>query len=131
MIAFPDFEPVTPVVGRLFARSGNSAPGYQRARETPTNLIKRAAMEGFLASHPTDPHVCSKLEHCMFKLGSLHRGIELLERGLALVARMLLLCMKLHLGIAYTRLQHPNLAIAHYQAAIQIAIYPKLNWSLQ
>jgi len=36
-----------------------------------------------------------------------------------------------HLGIAYTRLQHPNLAIAHYQAAIQIAIYPKLKLELQ
>jgi len=35
-----------------------------------------------------------------------------------------------HLGIAYTRLQHPNLAISHYQAAIQIAIYPKLKLEL-
>jgi len=40
------------------------------------------------------------------------------------VTRMIRFCMNSthHLGIAYTRLQHPDLAIAHYQAALQIAI---------
>jgi len=50
-------------------------------------------------------------------------GIELLERGLAGDANDQIL-YELHF-IAYTRLQRPDLAIAHYQAALQIGIYPE------
>ena len=32
-----------------------------------------------------------------------------------------------HLGIGYTHLQKPKQAIAHYQVATQLAIYPKLK----
>lgn len=105
--------------------------GYQKRAILNANKFDKAqaAMEGFLASHPTDPYVCSKLGALYVQTGFIARGIELLERGLASGSANATIVYELHyhLGIAKTRLQHPDLAIAHYQAAIQIAIYPKLK----
>lgn len=56
-------------------------------------------------------------------------GIELLQRGLASKSAnaQILYELHYHLGIAYTRLQNLEDAIAHYQAAIQLSIYPMLK----
>jgi tetratricopeptide (TPR) repeat protein len=105
--------------------------GYQKSAILNANKFDKAqaAMEGFLACHPSDPYVCSKLGALYVQTGFVARGIELLERGLASgdTNDQILYELHYHLGIAYTRLQRPDLAIAHYQAAIQIAIYPKLK----
>jgi tetratricopeptide (TPR) repeat protein len=105
--------------------------GYQKSAIAQGDKFSKAqaAMEGFLASHPNDPYVCSKLGALYVQTGCFARGIELLERGLASypVNAQILYELHYHLGIAYTRLQHPEQAIAHYQAAIQQAIYPMLK----
>ena len=105
--------------------------GYQKSAIARENKFSKAtkAMEGFLADHPTDPYVCSKLGALYVQTGSVARGIELLERGLASsdVNAQILYELHYHLGIAYTGLQKSDLAIAHYQTATQLAIYPMLK----
>lgn len=105
--------------------------GYQKSAIAQANKFSKAqaAMEGFLACHPKDPYVCSKLGALYVQTGFVARGIELLERGLTCggVNAEILYELHYHLGIAYTREQHPDLAIAHYQAATQVATYPMLK----
>ncbi len=105
--------------------------GYQKSAIAQQDKfsIAQAAMEGFLASHPTDPYVCSKLGALYIQTGLSARGIELLEQGLAsgAVNPEILYELHYHLGIGYTHLQKPKQAIAHYQVATQLAIYPKLK----
>lgn len=105
--------------------------GYQKSAIAQGDKFAKAqaAMEGFLASHPNDPYVCSKLGSLYVQTGWFARGIELLELGLASypVNAQILYEIHYHLGIAYTRLQHPEQAIAHYQVATQVAIYPMLK----
>ena len=104
--------------------------GYQKSTLLSANKFSKAqaAMEGFLASHPNDPYVCSKLGALYVQTGSAARGIELLERGLTSNGTNATIMYELHyhLGIAYTHLQRP-LAIAHYEAALQMDIYPMLK----
>ena len=105
--------------------------GYQKSAIAQQDKfsIAQAAMEGFLASHPTDPYVCSKLGALYIQTGLSARGIELLEQGLAsgTVNPEILYELHYHLGIGYAHLQKPKQAIAHYQVATQLAIYPKLK----
>lgn len=105
--------------------------GYQRSAIAQKNKFAQAqaAMEGFYASHPNDPYVCSKLGALSVETGSLERGIELLEKGLKCHGRnaQILYELHYHLGIAYSRLQQIPKAIAHYQAAIGLSIYPLLK----
>lgn len=105
--------------------------GYQKSAIAQRDKFSKAAkaMEGFLARHPTDPYVCSKLGALYVQTGFVARGIELLELGLAsgAVNAQILYELHYHLGIAYSRLQHPDLAIAHYQAATELSIYPMLK----
>lgn len=105
--------------------------GYQKSAIAQGDKFSKAqaAMEGFLAYHPNEPYVCSKLGALYVQTGCFARGIELLERGLASkkVNAQIRYELYYHLGIAYTRLQHPEQAIAHYQAATQVAIYPMLK----
>ncbi len=105
--------------------------GYQKSAIAQQDkfYIAQAAMEGFLASHPTDPYVCSKLGALYVQTNFIAKGVELLERGLASGTKNpeILYELHYHLGIAYTRLQQPKLAIAHYQGATQLAVYPKLK----
>lgn len=105
--------------------------GYQNSAITQGDKFAKAqaAMEGFLASHPDDPYVCSKLGALYVEKSLLAPGIELLQRGLASKSAnaQILYELHYHLGIAYTRLQNLADAIAHYQAAIQLSIYPILK----
>lgn len=105
--------------------------GYQKSAIAQGDKFAKAqtAMEGFLAAHPTDPYVCSKLGALYIQTGLLAQGIELLERGLAakVANAQILYELHYHLGIAYTRLERLEKAITYYEAAIQLAIYPMLK----
>ncbi|MBD2775748.1 tetratricopeptide repeat protein [Iningainema tapete] len=105
--------------------------GYQKSAIAQLNKYTKAqtAMEEFLASHPHDPYVCSKLGALYVETGKTVQGIELLARGVAACEDNYDILYELyyHLGIAYSRLQNPKQAIAHYQAAIKLPIYPILK----
>lgn len=105
--------------------------GYQNSAIAKGDKFAKAqaAMEGFLAFHPDDPYVCSKLGALYVEKSLFAQGIELLQRGLASKSAnaQILYELHYHLGIAYTRLQNLADAIAHYQAAIQLSIYPMLK----
>jgi len=89
----------------------------------------RAAMERFLAEHPTDPYVCSKLGALYVESGELGRGIELLQLGLKSAQNdaSVLYELHYHLGIACSRLQKPAHAEDHYQQAMAQSIAPLLK----
>lgn len=89
----------------------------------------KAAMEGFLLTHPTDAYACSKLGALYVQMGDLKRGIELLERGLKSneMDDGVVYELYYHLGNAYTRLANFAQAAKHYQLAIQQPILPKLK----
>lgn len=105
--------------------------GYQKNAIASRDKFSNAAktMEGFLACHPHDPYVCSKLGALYVQTGKIEQGIQLLERGLAgeQGSPQILYELHYHLGIAYTRLQQLHQVIAHYQAAIKLAVYPMLK----
>ena len=105
--------------------------GYQKSAITERDKFSKAqaAMEGFLTRHPTDPYVCSKLGALYVQTGRLAPGVELLERGLAskLLNSEILYDLHYHLGIAYTHLQQPVQAIAHYEAAIQQPVHSMIK----
>ena len=105
--------------------------GYQKGAIAQRDKFSKAqaAMEGFLTRYPTDPYVCSKLGALYVQTGRATAGVELLERGLTskLLNSELLYDLHYHLGIAYTHLQHPVQAIAHYQAAIQQPIHSTIK----
>ncbi|NEP11392.1 MAG: tetratricopeptide repeat protein [Symploca sp. SIO2C1] len=105
--------------------------GYQPEAIASRDKYNRGvqAMEAFLADHPDDPYVCSKLGALYISLGQLGKGIELLEQGLRAkpIDAPVLFELHYHLGNAYTRLKNPPLAAEHYQAALEQQILPQLK----
>jgi tetratricopeptide (TPR) repeat protein len=105
--------------------------GYQKNAIAQQNKYAKAqaAMESFLGNHPDDPYVCSKLGALYVQTGKIAQGLELLIKGVACkqTTDETLYELYYHLGIAYSRLQNPIQAIAHYQAAIKLHIYPMLK----
>lgn len=105
--------------------------GYQPGAIAALDKYNRArtAMEGFLATHPHDPYVCSKLGALYIQIGQVNEGIELLERGLKSpqIEAPILFELHYHLGNAYTRLKQFQQAADHYQAAIQQPILSQLK----
>jgi glycosyltransferase involved in cell wall biosynthesis len=105
--------------------------GYQKSAIARNNKYAKAAMamEGFLATHPDDPYVCSKLGALYVETGKITQGMELLRRGITVAEDNydILYELHYHLGIAYSRLQKFPQAISHYQAAIKLPIYPMLK----
>jgi glycosyltransferase involved in cell wall biosynthesis len=89
----------------------------------------RATMEGFFASHPDDPYVCSKLGALYVEMGEVDRGVKLLHQGLNASSSdgMVQYELHYHLGIAYTRLRNLPLAETHYWQAIEQSILPSLK----
>jgi glycosyltransferase involved in cell wall biosynthesis len=108
-----------------------SHTGYQKSAIAQQDKFTKAqaAMEDFLASHPNDPYVCSKLGALYVKIGKIVEGIKLLAMGVASCEEEYETLYELyyHLGIAYTRLQNYKNAIAHYDAAVKLPIYPILK----
>lgn len=105
--------------------------GYQQQQITQKDKFAQAEkiMSGFLASHPDDPYVCSKLGALYVQTGKILLGIELLERGLkfAIKNEEILYELHYHLGIARSRNGQITQAIASYQAATQLNISPFLK----
>ncbi|MBH8576825.1 tetratricopeptide repeat protein [Nostocaceae cyanobacterium CENA369] len=105
--------------------------GYQKIAIAQNNKYAKAqaAMEGFFATHPHDPYVCSKLGALYVETGKITQGLELLKRGVAACEENYEILYELHyhLGIAHSHLQNPQQAISHYQAAIKLPIYPILK----
>lgn len=105
--------------------------GYQAIAINQQNKYARAAaaMAGFLARHPSDPYVCSKLGALYVQMGRVSEGIELLERGLKsqVLNEQILYELHYHLGIAYSRTGNLQPAFTHYQAATQLSIHPLLK----
>ena len=107
--------------------------GYQPGAIAALDKYNRArtAMEGFLATHPNDPYVCSKLGALYVEMNQVNEGIELLKRGLNAteVAPGVLFELHYHLGNAYTRIDDLNSAAVHYQVAIGQPLLPQLKLS--
>ncbi|MBD2561429.1 MULTISPECIES: tetratricopeptide repeat protein [Nostoc] len=105
--------------------------GYQKSAIAQNNKYAKAAtaMEGFLATHPDDPYVCSKLGALYVETGKVSQGMELLRRGISAAEENydILYELHYHLGIAYSRLQKFPQAISHYKTAIKLPIYPMLK----
>jgi glycosyltransferase involved in cell wall biosynthesis len=105
--------------------------GYQKNAIAQNNKYGKAAtaMEGFLATHPDDPYVCSKLGALYVETGKITQGMELLRRGISAAEDNydILYELHYHLGIAYSRLQKFPQAISHYKTAIKLPIYPILK----
>jgi len=128
--------------------------GYQKNAIAQNNKSAKAqaAMLEFLSTHPNDPYVCSKLGALYVETGNISQGIELLQRGLNQVTGSLsspntnrlrgldnqqtiqpeenyeiLYELHYHLGIAHNHLKNPQKALAYYQAAIKLPIYPMLK----
>jgi tetratricopeptide (TPR) repeat protein len=108
-----------------------SHSGYQKGAIAQKNKYAKAkaSMEEFLATHPNDPYVCSKLGALYVEMGQIPAGLELLTRGVNAVEENydILYELHFHLGITHTRLQNPQKAIFHYQEAIKLPIYPLLK----
>ncbi len=115
--------------------------GYQKNAIASQNKQARAqaAMEEFIATHPHDSYVCSKLGSLYVQMGKITLGIDLLKRGLISLLHPsptshsdeenyeLLYELHYHLGIAYSHLPNHQQAIDNYQAAIKLPIYPLLK----
>ncbi|WP_427156881.1 tetratricopeptide repeat protein [Aliinostoc sp. HNIBRCY26] len=105
--------------------------GYQKTAIAQNDKYTKAqtTMEGFLAKHPNDPYVCSKLGALYVEMGKINQGMELLKRGIAACKENyeILYELNYHLGIAYNRLNNSPQAMSHYQAAIKLPIYPMLK----
>jgi tetratricopeptide (TPR) repeat protein len=95
--------------------------GYEPGTIASRNKLEnaRATMAGFLATHPNDPYVCSKLGALYVQMQDWSQGIALLERGLSQQADAPVLYeLHYHLGIAYSQLQNHQQAEFHYHSAI-------------
>jgi tetratricopeptide (TPR) repeat protein len=114
--------------------------GYQKNAIAANDKYAKAqtTMEAFLANHPDDPYVCSKLGALYVQTGKVNGGLKLLKTGLQQAISQqkevtttenyeILYELNYHLGIAYSYLQDTAQAIEHYQAAIKLPIYPLLK----
>jgi len=105
--------------------------GYQPGAIAALDKYTRAknAMEGFLADHPNDPYLCSKLGALYVNTGQVEEGITLLKRGFTdpHIDASVLFELHYHLGNAYTKQNQLQLAADHYQDAIKQPILPQLK----
>ena len=117
-------------IGNLPGVAINHA-GYQKNAIASLNKFNKArsAMEGFLAAHPQDPYVCSKLGALYIEQDRVAEGMELLERGLQAkdVSSDIEYELHYHLGIAYNRRKQAQKAQFHYESAIASSVYPMLK----
>lgn len=105
--------------------------GYEPGTIASRNKMEKArlTMERFLANHPGEPYVCSKLGALYVQLGRSDYGLELLERGLKAphLDAPVRYELHYHLGIAYGRLKQPEQAAQHYHLALQQPLLPALK----
>ncbi|MBD2664278.1 hypothetical protein B6N60_01178 [Richelia sinica FACHB-800] len=118
--------------------------GYQKAVINQQNKFAKAAlaMGEFFSANPNDPYVCNKLGALYVEMGKLQEGIELLKKGLNAVIELeesknpeqpnnsnyeILYELHYHLGIAHGSVKDYAWSIFHYQAAVNLPIYPLLK----
>jgi tetratricopeptide (TPR) repeat protein len=105
--------------------------GYQADMIQSRDKLNKARtmMEGFLAKHPDDPYVCSKLGAVYIQMGDRTAGLELLQRGArsANIDPNTQYELQYHLGSVYAEMGDVNQAAQFYQQAIQQPILPKLK----
>ena len=105
--------------------------GYQAEAIASLDKYTRARvlMEKFLATHPNDPYVCSKLGALYLQSGSIKNGIKFLKQGLKsnLAEPPVLFEIYYSLGNAYNRQKDYERAQKNYQKAIAQPILPKLK----
>jgi tetratricopeptide (TPR) repeat protein len=105
--------------------------GYRPGEIASKDKLSRAqaAMEQFIATHPEEPYVCSKLGGLYVQIGKIDTAIDLLKRGLQAPQLDSILAYELqyHLGNAYMRQGNLGQAIWHYKEAIQQQILPILK----
>ncbi|WP_449416458.1 tetratricopeptide repeat protein [Phormidium nigroviride] len=105
--------------------------GYQADAIAAKGKLQKAreAMESYIAQHPNDPYVCSKLGALYVEIGEVQRGIALLKRGLTAISidTYVLYELHYHLAIAYRQQQQFDKAKEHYQTALKLEILPQLK----
>ncbi len=105
--------------------------GYQADIIAGRDKLNKACnmMEKYLATHPNDPYVCSKLGALYVQMGDSEKGLELLEHGLKFVQNDVSTQYELHyhLGSVYAELNVLDKARQHYRKAIRQSILPKLK----
>lgn len=105
--------------------------GYQPGAIAALDKYTKAknAMEGFLVDHPNDAYLCNKLGALYVQIGQVEEGITLLKRGFTdpHVDASVLFELHYHLGNAYTKQNHLQLAAQQYQDAIEQPILPQLK----
>ncbi|MGB7439779.1 MAG: tetratricopeptide repeat protein [Coleofasciculaceae cyanobacterium] len=105
--------------------------GYQPGAIASRDKYAKAqtAMEKFLTNHPHDAYTCNKLGALYLATNQINKGIDLLERGLKASdgEATVLYELHYHLGNIYSKKQNLPLAMAHYQAAIEQVILPRLK----
>ena len=105
--------------------------GYQAEAIASLDKYTRARvmMEKFLANHPHDPYVCSKLGALYLQTGSLKNGLKFLKQALKsnLAEPPVLFEIHYSLGNAYNRQQDYERARKHYGKAIAQPILPLLK----
>ena len=119
--------------------------GYEPGTIASRDKLQKAriTMEGFLATHPNDPYVCSKLGALYVQMNELQQGIALLKRGLQPSSPDSLLPassplsppisyeLHYHLGIAYSRSHNAEADLTeaeqHYRTALQQPILESLK----
>jgi tetratricopeptide (TPR) repeat protein len=81
----------------------------------------KTIMEAYLAGHPGDAYICSKLGALYGSLGDWETGRNLLEKGLEsdAVDTSTVYELHYHLGLAYRALGLNAIALGHYQKALR------------
>lgn len=97
--------------------------GYQADAIATRNKHQRACeiMAAALANNPNDAYLCSKLGALYGDMGQVQPGIQLLKQGLNLnpPEASILYELHYHLGHTYDRGRQADLALQHYQQAVQ------------
>jgi tetratricopeptide (TPR) repeat protein len=96
--------------------------GYRPDAITSRQKAERAAqiMGQYLAAHPTDAYICSKLGALYISQGRREEGLGILEQGLRQTPTDAAVIYELHfhLGLAYGGIGQLNLARQHYETAL-------------
>ncbi|UBF29514.1 tetratricopeptide repeat protein [Kovacikia minuta CCNUW1] len=105
--------------------------GYQTDAIAQRQKVDRARriMESYLANHPNDSYICSKLGALYVESGNVRQGLDLLQRGLQspLIEPAVLYELHYHLGSTYSQMQQWAKAEQHYRAATEQPISPRMK----
>jgi tetratricopeptide (TPR) repeat protein len=96
--------------------------GYRPDAILSRQKSERAAriMGQYLATHPTDAYICSKLGALYLSQGLGNEGLAILEQGIrqSPTNAAVIYELNFHLGLAYAKTGQLNLARQHYETAL-------------